>query len=177
MYPCPGRRIHRRRPGAPRDPPAIRRPDCALRRFCLARLAELERRRRTVQPCVVWRFEPPMFLSRLRRLPWAFLLQPDPHGGSRQRKLRTYQTKRARCPNCGAKPNRASYAYTYPYQMPIKPKPPRAGDIGVCWNCAAVNIYTDHRGSLRRPTPAELAILAKDSRLAKLARDVKNKEK
>ncbi len=51
----------------------------------------------------------------------------------------------------------------------VAPRAPDAGDIGICFYCGAVNIYTDDL-QLRSPTPDELAVLQQNPFIMKAAR-------
>lgn len=82
------------------------------------------------------------------------------------KRLKTFKTVRARCPTCGTYQDRATHAYSVNCRN--RPRKPRAGDVGVCWNCAAVSIYADDRGNLRQPNEAELKAICADPRLAQL---------
>lgn len=89
--------------------------------------------------------------------------------------MKTYKTKRARCPICGIRPNRATHAYSTPV-LGLPPKKPTTGDVAVCWNCGAVNIYADDAGNLRTPDAGESAALSRDSRLQNMARDIRSRK-
>lgn len=81
--------------------------------------------------------------------------------------MKTYKTTRARCPNCGVHPDRATFADVGAAQKP------QAGDIAICANCAAVNVYADDVGNLRAPNFVERVNIAGDARLQKMVRDRK----
>lgn len=86
----------------------------------------------------------------------------------------TYKTTTTSCPNCGAHTNRASFAAG---ERPDKvgPDKPRAGDVGVCWNCAAVNVYVDSFGNLRKPNADECAVITADDGIQKIVRAIQDK--
>lgn len=76
-----------------------------------------------------------------------------------------YVTPAAKCPVCGYQATVASEgAYGVTVGNEIQ-RAPLAGDVSICLECAAVNIYTDSAGNLRRPTAEELITIANDERI------------
>lgn len=84
----------------------------------------------------------------------------------------TFETDPGKCPVCGYRPNRATFSHGFPIPGPAAK--PEAGDVSLCWNCGAVNIFTDDRGNLRRPTISERKEMARDSRLQKMLQGIKH---
>jgi hypothetical protein len=63
------------------------------------------------------------------------------------------------CPSCG---------HEHEFCSPVTgDRLPKDGDVSVCIDCLAVNIFCNSQGtlSLRKPTPEEAQAIASDSRL------------
>jgi hypothetical protein len=72
--------------------------------------------------------------------------------------MKAFKLNAMPCPFCGELQNGAT-------EIDGDGKKPEAGDVGICWKCANVVIYTGNGSERRKPTDTELDHIATDKRL------------
>lgn len=72
------------------------------------------------------------------------------------------------CPGCRYD---AEETTPMPGNTRIEPEP---GTVSICWNCAFVGVF-DPELNIREPSRSELASFARDKRLMRIVRSVKNR--